>query len=172
MTRLPASPPPRRQPGFTFIEIVLVAAVLLLVAVLAFPALRDMALKKQVKEGMALAEIAKSGVQKAYSLTGEMPADNAKAGIPEAGKIIGNVVSAVTVADGAITLTFGNNAGGGLAGRKLTLRPAAVPKEPVVPLAWLCHEVPVPNGMERVGRNETDIPSPWLPVECRGGEAK
>jgi type IV pilus assembly protein PilA len=164
--------PSRHQPGFTFIEIVLVAAVLLLVAVLAFPALRDMALKKQVKEGMALAELAKSGVQQAYSLSGEMPADNAKAGIPEPAKIVGNFVSAVTVADGAVTLTFGNNAGGGLAGRKLTLRPAVVPSERVVPIAWLCHEVRVPGGMERKGRNETDIPPPWLPIECRGGEAK
>jgi len=164
--------PSRRQPGFTFIEIMLVASVLLLVALLAFPPLRDMALRKQVKEGMALADLAKAGVQQAYSLTGEMPADNAKAGIPEATKIVGNMVSAVTVADGAVTLTFGNNAGKSLAGHKLTLRPAVVPAEHVVPIAWLCHEVPVPGGMERKGRNETDIPPPWLPVECRGGEAK
>jgi type IV pilus assembly protein PilA len=131
-----------------------------------------MALRKQVKEGMALADLAKAGVQQANSLTGEMPADNAKAGIPEATKIVGNMVSAVTVADGAVTLTFGNNAGKSLAGHKLTLRPAVVPAEHVVPIAWLCHEVPVPGGMERKGRNETDIPPPWLPVECRGGEAK
>ena len=158
--------------GFTFIEIILVAAVLLLIAVLAFPALQDIALKKQVKEGMALAELAKAGVQQAYTLTGEMPADNKVAGVPEATKIVGNVVSAVTVTDGAITLTYGNNAGKALAGHRLTLLPAVVPDERAVPIAWLCHEVPEPKGMQRKGRDETDVPPAWLPVECRGAAAK
>ena len=52
------------------------------------------------------------------------------------------------------------------------LRPAVVKDEPKVPIAWLCHNVPVPDKMEVKGHNRTNIPSKWLPVECRGGEGK
>jgi type IV pilus assembly protein PilA len=102
-----------------------------------------------------------------------MPADNAAAGIPPHDKIVGNVVKDVNVDAGAITLTYGNNASKALDGRLLTLRPAIVPGQPLVPIAWICHEVPVPNGMElKGGVNRTDIPSAQLPVECRGAAAK
>jgi type IV pilus assembly protein PilA len=78
-------------------------------------------------------------------------------------------VKDVAVEAGAITLTYGNNASKALDGKKVTLRPAIVVGEPAVPIAWLCHDVPVPGGMEIRGRDATDIPPARLPVECRGG---
>lgn len=162
----------RSQRGFTWIELVLVVAVIGVLALMAVPGLQENMLKKQVKEGMELADVAKKGVQAAWTTTGEMPNNNAAAGIPPKHKIVGNLVKEVNVDHGAITLTFGNNASKVLDGKKLTLRPAVVAGEPAVPIAWICHNLKVPHGMELAGNNETDIEAKYLPVECRGAPAK
>jgi type IV pilus assembly protein PilA len=96
-----------------------------------------------------------------------MPADNLAAAIPEKQKIVGNFVKSVAVDHGAITLTFGNNASKPIEDKKLTLRPAVVPDERSVPIAWVCHSAKVPNGMEARGRDDTDVIPAWLPVACR-----
>jgi len=72
------------------------------------------------------------------------------------------------VEGGAVTLTFGNNAHKLLWGRKLTLRPAIVPDQPIVPIAWLCHKANVPQGMVVHGPDRSDLSNDMLPVECRG----
>ena len=156
-----------REAGFTWIEMMMVIGVLAVLALMAVPGARDSALKKQVKDGLALADVAKQGVQVVWSLTHEMPADNKAAAVPDAQKIVGNVVKAVDVRDGAVTITFGNNASKALEDKKLTLRPAVVPDEPAVPIAWLCNEAKAPQSMQVKGRNDTDVPSGWLPAECR-----
>ncbi len=162
----------RHSAGFTWIELVLVLAVFAILAALALPGLRDGTIRTQVKEALALADLAKQGVQGAWTSTGEMPADNAAAGIPPRDKIVGNLVRDVNVDGGAITLTFGNNAARLLEGKRVTLRPAVVADQPKVPIAWLCHDIPVPKGMEVRGKDETDIPKNLLPLECRGPAAK
>ena len=65
-----------------------------------------------------------------------------------------------------------NKSGYTVDGKRVTLRPAVVVDQPRVPIAWICHDVPVPNGMELRGKDETDIPKHLLPVECRGPEKK
>jgi type IV pilus assembly protein PilA len=156
-----------RQCGFTWIEMLMVIGVLGILALMAVPSMRDGVLRKQVSEGLVLADVAKRGVQAAWVVTGEMPADNKAAGVPESRKIVGNVVQAVTVDGGAITVTFGNNASRAIDGKRVTLRPAVVPDEKAVPIAWLCHEAKAPGGMEIHGRDDTDVPPEWLPVACR-----
>jgi type IV pilus assembly protein PilA len=165
------SPMRRHSAGFTWIELVLVLAVFAILAALAIPSLRDTTIRKQVKEGFALADLAKQGVQAAYSLAGEMPADNAAAGIPPRDKIVGNLVKDVEVKAGAVTVTYGNNAAKLLEGKKVTLRPAIVPDQPRVPIAWICHNVAIPQGMEVKGLDETNLEPEFLPVECRGPAA-
>jgi len=161
-----------RHAGFTWIELVLVLLVMGILALMAIPALQEGTLRKQVKEGLALADIAKAGVQAFYSTSGELPADNKAAGLPEADKIVGTMVSGVRVDNGAVTVTFGNNASKVIAGRKLTLRPAVVPDQLIVPIAWLCHRANVPKGMEvRGGNDKTDLSNEMLPVECRASAA-
>ena len=93
-------------------------------------------------------------------------------GIPAQEKIVGNLVREVAVRHGAITLTFGNNASKAMEGRKVSIRPAVVPGEPVVPIAWICNDVSVPGGMVVKGKNETDLPPKHLPLECRGPPPK
>jgi type IV pilus assembly protein PilA len=150
----------------------IVLAVISILALMAIPALQDNALKRQVKEGLAIADVAKKGVQAGYSILGDMPADNKASGIPEHDKIVASFVKDVSVTAGAITLTFGNNASKAIEDKKVTIRPAVVPGEPVVPIAWLCHSTAVPTNMEVRGKDETDIPFKWLPIECRTAEPK
>lgn len=161
----------QRNAGFTWIELVMILAVVGVLAAMAIPGIQDTALKKQVKEGMALADIAKKGVQLAWTGSGEMPGDNAAAGIPPHDKIVGTMVKEVKVEGGAITITYGNNASKALLDKHVTLRPAVVADQPVVPIAWLCHNVAVPDKMEVRGQDRTDIPPRWLPLECRGPKA-
>jgi type IV pilus assembly protein PilA len=139
---------------------------------MAIPGLQDTALKKQVREGLDLADVAKKGVQAYWATAGDMPKNNAEAGVPAKDKIVGSMVKEVEVDNGAIHVTFGNNASKALAGMRVTVRPAVVKDEPKVPIAWLCHNVAVPDKMEVKGSNRTDIPAKWLPVECRGGDKK
>ena len=82
------------------------------------------------------------------------------------------MVTEVNVDEGAITITYGNNAAKGLEGKRLTIRPAVVPGELAVPIAWICAQVPTPKEMEIRGRDRTDIQMSWLPVDCRGSESK
>ena len=161
-----------RQAGFSWIELLSVVAVVAILALMAIPSLQDSALKKQVKEGMGLADVVKPGVQAVYSLSGDMPANNEAAGAPPKHKIVSSMVTEVSVDKGAITVTFGNNASKALDGKKLTIRPAVVKDTPAVPIAWLCANVGVPAGMDVMGTDVTDIQSSWLPVECRGGPGK
>jgi len=65
-----------RQRGFTWIELLLVVAVMAILALMAIPSIQEGTLRKQVKDGIVLADFVKSGVQAAWSLAGEMPADN------------------------------------------------------------------------------------------------
>jgi type IV pilus assembly protein PilA len=160
----------KTQQGFTWIEVMMVVGVIAILAAMALPGMQDTALKKQVKEALGLADVAKAGVQVAYALTGAMPSNNETAGLPASDKIVGTLVRDVNVDGGAVTLTLGNNASKVLHGKHVTLRPAVVPGEGRVPIAWVCHDVPVPAGMEVVGKDLTDLPPNYLPVDCRGGK--
>ena len=157
--------------GFSFLELMLVLAVVGILVMMTLPSLREGAMRKQIKEGMALADVAKTGVATYYTASGEMPKNNEQAGIPPAHKIVGTFVKAVDVTEGAITLTFGNNANAAIDGKKLTFRPAIVEEHRQVPISWICANVAVPKGMELKGRDATDVPTHWLPVECRSAEA-
>lgn len=158
--------------GFTLIELVIVMAIIAILALMAVPSLQESTIIKQVKEGMALADLAKLGVGKVYVLTGDMPANNGAAGVPAQDKIVGSMVTGVAVADGAVTITFGNSSNSSIHGKKLTLRPAIVADAPQVPISWVCNNSPLPTGMTFRGKNETDLPDKWLPLECRERAAK
>ncbi len=148
----------------------MVVGVIAILAAMAIPSMQDTAIKKQVKEGMALAEVAKTGVQTAWALTAAMPPNNEAAGLPPSDKIVGTYIRDVKVDGGAITLTYGNNASKYLLDKQVTLRPAVVPNETRVPIAWVCHDTAVPKGMEIVGDDHTNVPPSHLPVECRGAK--
>ncbi len=134
---------------------------------MALPSMRDKYIREQVVEAMALADVAKGPVAMAWRLTETLPEDNAGAGLPDAQKIVGNFVQSVTVEHGAIHVMFGNRANGAIQGRVLSLRPAVVEDEPMVPVAWVCGHAPPPTPMVVLADNRTDLPKPLLPINCR-----
>jgi len=156
-----------RRTGFTLVELMAVVAVIAILALMAVPSVMHRAARKQVSEALAIASIAKEPIAAAWKADQPLPADNAAAGLPQADKIVGNYVTGLRVEQGAIHLTFGNNANGRLKGRTLTLRPAVVEGAPVVPVAWVCGNAAVPGKMTAHGDNRTDLEPALLPPHCR-----
>lgn len=156
---------PRR--GFTLIELMIVISIIGILATMAVPSFQDRVIRTQVSEGLGLAELAKQAVQAHYSKTRRLPSNNEAAGLPPADRIVGTFVSAVSVLDGVVTITFGNQSNRNLANKKIALRPATVPDYPQVPIAWVCGTAGVPNKMRVNGDNSTDLPAHHLPLDCR-----
>ncbi len=141
-------------------------AVIAILATIAIPSITNSIVRKQIVEAVPLADLAKNAVALAWSGAQVMPANNAAAMIPPPQKIVNNYISAVTIQDGAIDITFGNSVNSVIAGKVLTLRPAVVADTPVVPVAWVCAQAPVPGGMTVIGTDQTNIPLSMLPYNC------
>jgi type IV pilus assembly protein PilA len=157
----------KRVSGFTMVEMMATLAVIVILASIAVPSYLDKIVKAQVEAALPLADIAKRAVAAYWAASTNMPANNAAAALPVADKIVGNFVSAVTVADGAINITFGNRASKAIAGKVLTLRPAVVEDTPVVPIAWVCGFAEAPGKMTVKGQNATNVELLYLPFDCR-----
>lgn len=153
--------------GFTLIELMVVLAVIVILAMIALPSMQGRLVRDQIVEGAKLADVAKGPVAAAWSSARRFPADNEEAGLPPADKIVGNMVSAVAVDGGAIHVTFGNRANAAIAGKTLSLRPAVVDDAPVVPVAWVCAGASAPAKMTARGTDRTTIPARYLPLNCR-----
>lgn len=149
------------------LEVMAVLAVVAILATLAVPSYLEQIVREQIKGALPLADVAKGPVAAAWRDAQAFPADNAAAGLPPAGKIVGNHVSALAIKDGAITLTFGNRASTVIAGKTLTLRPAVIEDAPVVPMAWVCGYAEAPHPMTVIGENLTSVPPGLLPFDCR-----
>jgi type IV pilus assembly protein PilA len=156
-----------RHNGFTMIEMMVVAGVVVLLSLLALPSYLDKMVKEQVLAALPLADIAKSPVALAWALSQPLPANNEAAGLPAADKIVSNLVSSVAIDNGSINITFGNNVNGSIKGKILTLRPAVVEDSPIVPIAWVCGSAKEPEKMKVKGENKTNVPATYLPLSCR-----
>lgn len=158
----------KRSTGFSLLEMMAVVAVIGILGMIAIPNYLDRIVRAQIEAALPLADVAKKPIAAIWAASLVMPANNIEAGIPAADKIVGNFVSATTVSNGAINLTFGNRASGAIAGKTLSIRPAVIADEPVVPIAWVCGNVAGPNKMTIIGDNQTNIDPLLLPPECRG----
>jgi type IV pilus assembly protein PilA len=157
----------KRTTGFTMVEMMAVVAVITILAMMAVPSFLDKIVKAQIEAALPLSDLAKRSVQAYWSAIQKMPADNTAAALPVADKIVNNHISAVTVTDGVINMTFGNRASKSIAGKVLSIRPAVVDDAPVVPIAWVCGFAEAPEKMTVMGQNLTSIDPMYLPFECR-----
>lgn len=156
-----------RRRGFTLVEMTAVLAVIAILAMIALPSYMDRKIRQQIEAALPLADIAKKPVAAAWTGHLPFPPDNTAAGLPAADKIVNNVVSAIAVQDGAIHITFGNQAAAALQGRVLTLRPAVVTDAPIVPVTWVCGNANPPGQMTAIGSNRTSVQASYLPLDCR-----
>ena len=156
----------KRCHGFTLIELIVVLAVIAILAMIAVPSIQDKLVRDQIVEAMKIADIAKPPIAAMWALTHTLPADNAGAALPAADKIVGSLVSSVSVEAGAIHVTFGNRANTAIKGKLLTLRAAVVEDTPVVPVAWVCGHAEAVEKMTAKGIDRTSVPHKFLPLNC------
>jgi len=153
--------------GFTLIEMLVVMVILAILALIAAPSYVDQIVRRQIMDAMPLADIAKAPIASAWAMAQPLPPDNAAAGLPAEDLVVSNYVKSLAVSEGSIHITFGNSANGLIRDKVLTIRPGVIDEAPVVPVAWVCGYASGPDKMTIKGENRTNIPSSFLPLNCR-----
>ncbi|MCC6194200.1 MAG: pilin [Burkholderiales bacterium] len=156
--------PPR---GFSMMEILVAIAIVAVLATLAVPGLTLSYARNQILDSAPLIDVAKKQVAAHWAASGDLPTNNAEAGLPPPDKMVNNYVKSVTITDGVIDILFGHAANAAIADKVLTFRPAVVEDAPIVPVAWVCGAGPVPPKMTVRGQDRTSAPMNALPVNCR-----
>lgn len=162
----------KKQQAFTLIEMMAVVAIIAILAAISVPSYLFKITREQIEAGIALADLAKKPVAATWLASQNFPIDNAAAGLPSADKIVNNYVSAITVENGSIYISFGNRATGVLKGKVLSLRPAIVEDAAIVPVTWVCASADVPDKMTLKGLDKTTIKLEHLPAACRSQNKK
>ena len=152
------------QKGFTLIELMIVVAIIGILAAIAIPAYQDYLIRSQVSEGLTMAAAAKAGVSEYYANKGTWPSTNSAAGMGCAGDIQGKYVESIEVADGGITITYGNevNATSSPA-TTVGLTPGASVNGDVI---WKCGLADDPSGWASATRYR-GAPPRWRASTCR-----
>jgi type IV pilus assembly protein PilA len=130
------------QKGFTLIELMIVVAIIGILAAIAIPAYQDYTIRSQVTEGLNLAGAVKAGVAEAYANTGTWPADLTAAGGDATLPPTGKYVTGIAVANGVITITYGDQANANILNSTLTLFPGVSQNNDVV---WACSDGAAPT---------------------------
>jgi type IV pilus assembly protein PilA len=161
------------QKGFTLIELMIVVAIIGILAAIAIPAYQDYTIRSQVSEGLSLAGAAKAAVAESFSQTGNAPVNRTQAGMSAtATDTSGRYVTQVQVANGTISITFGNDANQKIRGNVLSITPYETPDASV---AWKCGNAVAPNGTNLMGTGGnvqaavglTNIIDKYMPKACR-----
>ena len=125
----------KKQQGFTLIELMIVVAIIGILAAIAIPAYQDYTIRAQVSEGLNLSGGAKAAVTEFFQDRGDLPTDNAEAGLADATDIQGKYVDLVTVSAGTIKVRYGNSAHQVISAAQLNLEPDTSSPGSV---QWLC----------------------------------
>jgi type IV pilus assembly protein PilA len=161
------------QKGFTLIELMIVVAIIGILAAIAIPAYQDYTIRAQVTEGMNLAAAAKAAVAEDFLNEGLPPTNRADAGMePLATATSGKYVTGVEVANGVITITYGNEANKQINTKTLSLTPY---ESGDLSVAWRCGSALAPAGTAPLGTKAgaatahvaPTVLDKYLPSACR-----
>lgn len=127
----------------------LIVPVIAIMAAIAIPAGQSYVVRTQVTEGLVLADAAKVAVDEYVAKTGNVPRDNAAAGLSDPAAIHGRYVASVEVDNGSVIVTYGDGASQAIAGDHLVLKPYGSRDS----VQWRC--------------GSPDIKVKYLPAACR-----
>jgi type IV pilus assembly protein PilA len=137
------------QQGFTLIELMIVVAIIGILAAIAIPAYQDYTIRAQVTEGLNLAAAAKAAVSESFINRGEAPATRTVAGMSsKATDTSGKYVTSVSVTNGTILITYGNEASKQITGATLGLTPYETAD---LSVAWQCGGAKAPANTALMG---------------------
>jgi len=137
------------QQGFTLIELMIVVAIIGILAAIAIPAYQDYTIRAQVSEGLSLAAAAKAAVAEDFLNEGEAPTNRTDAGMTATlTDTQGKYVASVDVANGAIIITYGNEANQQILTESLGLSPYETGDLSIV---WKCGAALPPTGLSVMG---------------------
>ncbi len=121
------------QHGFTFIELIIVATIISILAAIAIPVYQQYQDRAKLTEAFNLSKMARSQIADFYRQTGRLPIDNKMAGLPTAEKLNGKYVETLHVNNGVIVMTF-RQSEDQLSGKILSLHPRIIKDSPATPL--------------------------------------
>ena len=155
------------QKGFTLIELMIVIAIIGILAAIAIPAYQNYTIRSQVTEGLSLADGVKTSVSEFFDQNGTMPTGVSAAGTAttiELAAVTGKYVSAITVVNGQIQITYaGPNVNAKITGLKLSLSPGLDANNDIV---WTCGTATAPATVVGTPATTTTIPNQYLPSSC------
>lgn len=163
----------KAQMGFTLIELMIVVAIIGILASIAIPAYQDYTIRAQVSEGMTLAAAAKTALAEDFLSEGFPPLDRTDAGMtPNATDTSGKYVTGVGIANGVITITYGNEANAQITTKTLTLTPY---ESTDLSLVWRCGNAKAPGGTSLLGTSagtpvtyvSPTLANQYMPAACR-----
>jgi uncharacterized RDD family membrane protein YckC/Tfp pilus assembly major pilin PilA len=148
----PQNVPSAPMPAWAIVLIVVGCGFFLLIPILAaiaIPAYQGYVVRAQSTEAVLATENAKLAVSHYLLANGTPPADNAQAGLGSPEQLHGRFVSSVSVVDGAIVASFGDQATQVLRDKHITLTPSLQGHA----ISWSCAS--------------EDIPNQYLPPTCQ-----
>lgn len=158
--------------GFTFIELLVVLAIIGMLVAIAMPAYRDYEIRAEVSEGIMLLGDCRTQVNDFYARWGGMPAENADVGLKPADTQRGRYVQSISVSGGVLvaSMKLGDDIGGASTERTLTFRPWIDSTNTASPIVWTCGErnPQLPTNYHVIGNIAANaVETRWLPTICR-----
>jgi type IV pilus assembly protein PilA len=156
------------QKGFTLIELMIVVAIIGILAAIAIPAYQDYTIRAQVTEGLNLAAPVKAGIAESYANTGGWPLDLTAAGGDAANPPSGKYVTSVTVAGGAITIMYGQQANTNINTNTMVITPGLSINKDVI---WVCGDHATPGTVTALAKATVagSLAQKYRPQVCRTG---